>query len=98
MNRSSTVYSFGAGGDGRASRWAAVMERSGKTSVNKPHEPKKGRRSSFRFNLKTMVATTVLVASIAALFRLDWTSVVGGLGMLFALFVFAEDIWPWLPR
>jgi len=75
-----------------------AMKRPGTTSANEPRGRKRERRFSFQFNLKTMVAATVLIASIAALFRLDWTSILGGLGVLFALFVFAEDIWPWLPR
>jgi hypothetical protein len=89
--------SFGAA-SGMLPVGAPTMEGPRKPPVVAPPSRPKRPRPSFQFNLKTIFAATVLVASIAALFRFDWISVFAALGILFALFVFAEDIWPWLPR
>ena len=51
-----------------------------------------------QFRLKTIVAATMIVASLVTMYRGDWISVVASLTLLFGLFLFAEDVWPWLPQ
>ena len=52
----------------------------------------------FQFRLKTLVIATVVVGSLAAMSRWELAPILAGLGVLFAVFVFAEDIWPRVPR
>jgi hypothetical protein len=54
-------------------------------------------KKMLQFRLKTLVIAMAASASIAAISRWDATSAIVGLGGLFTIFVFAEDIWPWLP-
>ena len=52
----------------------------------------------FQFRLKTLVIATVVVGSLAAMSRWELAPILAGLGVLFAVFVFAEDIWPRVPQ
>ena len=51
-----------------------------------------------RFNIKTLVAITVLIAAATGICQLQITSAFIALAMLFTVLVFADDIWPWLPK
>jgi hypothetical protein len=64
------------------------------------HVPKRRRfaRPIVQFSMRTMIAIALVCVGLASLYRMDGVSFIAGLGLLFALFMFAEDIWPKLPR
>lgn len=62
----------------------------------------KRRRTAWRiriqFSLRTAIVLIAAVSAFVSLYRMEFISVVAGLGVLFTIFVFAEDIWAQLPR
>ena len=51
-----------------------------------------------QFKLKTALVLTACAAATAGIVRGDLVSVIGGISVLFAVFVFAEDIWTHLAK
>jgi hypothetical protein len=61
-------------------------------------KPGTARRISIQFSLRTAIVLVAAVSAFVSLYRMEFVSIVAGLGALFAIFVFAEDIWRRLPR
>ncbi len=64
------------------------------STSNRPQEW----RIRIQFSLRTAIVLVAAVSAFASLYRMEFVSIVAGLGALFAIFVFAEDIWAQLPR
>jgi len=56
------------------------------------------RRPSLQFSMRTMIAFSLTCAAAVSIYRNDFVSSIAGISLLFAVFMFAEDIWPSLPR
>jgi hypothetical protein len=51
-----------------------------------------------KYRIATLLALLAAVAAVCALQRGELIGSVLAIGVLFAIFMFAEDIWQWLPR
>jgi putative effector of murein hydrolase LrgA (UPF0299 family) len=51
-----------------------------------------------QYRIATLLALIAAVSAICGLIRWELPGSVIALGVLFGVFVFAEDIWKWLPR
>jgi hypothetical protein len=51
-----------------------------------------------QFSLRTMFAISLICIAVVSIYRMDLVSAIMGISLLFTVFMFAEDIWPKLPR
>ena len=66
----------------------------------KIHVTKEKRRyqNFAQFTLSTLMMLTAVICVLTGLLRWEFPTSLVALSMFFAIIVFAEDIWRWLPR
>jgi hypothetical protein len=65
------------------------------TGVSKPN---RFARPLVQFRIHTLFVVSLICLGIASVYRMDGFSLATGLILLFTILMFAEDIWPNLPR